>query len=91
MGLFKEQQQIREPSPDLFRSENRPLIYFRDLLRLQYGIGNVMDVQNLEKKQRNKIIKELCNQGAGFRQLARITGISYGIIQRAATDQRTVP
>ena len=50
-----------------------------------------MDVQNLEKNQRNKIIKELCDQGAGFRQLARITGISYGIIQRVVTDQRTVP
>ena len=48
-----------------------------------------MDVQNLEKNQRDKIIKELCNQGAGFRQLARITGISYGIIQRVVTDQRT--
>ena len=47
-----------------------------------------MDVQNLEKNQRNKIIKELCDQGAGFRQLARITGISYGIIQRVVTDQR---
>ena len=63
----------------------------KDLLRLQYGIGNVMDVQNLEKNQRNKIIKELCDQGAGFRQLARITGISYGIIQRVVTDQRTSP
>ena len=48
-----------------------------------------MDVQYLEKNQRNKIIKELCDQGAGFRQLARITGISYGIIQRVVTDQRT--
>ena len=47
-----------------------------------------MDVQNLEKNQRDKIIKELCNQGAGFRQLARITGISYGIIQRVVKDQR---
>ena len=47
-----------------------------------------MDVQNLEKNQRNKIIKELCDQGAGFRQLARITGISYGIIQREAINQR---
>ena len=50
-----------------------------------------MDVQNLEKKQRNKIIKGLCDQGAGFRQLARITGISYGIIQRVVTDQRNRP
>ena len=63
----------------------------KELLKLQYGISNIMDVQNLEKSQRNRIIKELCDQGAGFRQLARITGISYGIIQRAATDQRTVP
>ena len=35
----------------------------------------------------NKIIKELCDQEVGFRQLARITGISYGIIQRVVTDQ----
>ena len=49
-----------------------------------------MDVQNLEKNQRNKIIKELCDQGAGFRQLARITGISYGIIQRVVTDQSSL-
>ncbi len=61
------------------------------MLGLQYGIGNVMGVQNLEKSPRNEIIKELCKQGAGFGQLARITGISYGIIQRVITDQRTVP
>ena len=33
-------------------------------------------------------MQELCDQGAGFRQLARITGISYGIIQREAINQR---
>ena len=46
-----------------------------------------MEVQNLYKKKRNSIIREVCKQGAVFRQLARITGISYGIIQRVATDQ----
>ena len=51
------------------------------------GIGNVMEVQNLDKKKGNSIIREVCKQGAGFRQLARITGISYGIIQRVVTDQ----
>ena len=55
------------------------------------GIGNVMEVQNLYKNKRNSIIREVCKQGAVFRQLARITGISYGIIQRVATDQRTAP
>ena len=58
----------------------------KNSLGLQYGIVNAMDVQNLEKNQRNKIIKELCDQGAGFRQLARITGISYGIIQYRSGD-----
>ena len=47
-----------------------------------------MEVQDLDKNKRNSIIREVCKQGAGFRQLARITGISYGIIQRVATDQR---
>jgi hypothetical protein len=47
-----------------------------------------MEVQNLDKNKRNSIIREVCKQGAVFRQLARITGISYGIIQRVATDQR---
>jgi len=28
-----------------------------------------MDVQNLEKNQRNKIIKELCDQGAELDEL----------------------
>ena len=50
------------------------------------GIGNVMEVQNLDKNKRNSIIREVCKQGAVFRQLARITGISYGIIQGVATD-----
>ena len=46
------------------------------------------DSQNLDQNKSNSIIREVCKQGAGFRQLARITGISYGIIQRVATDQR---
>ena len=58
--------------------------------QVRSGDAVLWSVQKLEKKQRNKIIKELCDQGAGFRQLARITGISYGIIQRVVTDQRTV-
>ncbi len=31
--------------------------------------------------------KDLFYQGTGFRQLARITGISYGFIQRVVIDQ----
>ena len=63
----------------------------KEFLSARYGIDNMMELQNLEKNKRNLIIREVCGQGAGFRQLARITGISYGIIQRVVTDRRTVP
>jgi hypothetical protein len=54
----------------------------RALLRCDFGIQGSIGFQKLNKQQRNEIIKSLCNKGAGARQLSRITGISYGIIQR---------
>jgi hypothetical protein len=63
----------------------------KEFLSARYGIDNMMELQNLEKNKRNLIIREVCEQGAGFRQLERITGISYGIIQRVVTDRRTSP
>ncbi len=54
----------------------------RTILRCDYNICSGSDFQRLDKKQRNNIIKSLCERGAGARQLSRITGISYGIIQR---------
>ena len=61
----------------------------KEFLSARYGISNMMELQNVDKNKRNIIIREVCEQGAGFRQLARITGISYGIIQRVVTDRRT--
>ena len=59
------------------------------MLRQSRVLTSPRDSQNLDQNKRNSIIREVCKQGAGFRQLARITGISYGIIQGVATDQRT--
>ena len=63
----------------------------KEFLSTQYGIKNLMELQNIDKKQRNEIIIKTCEQGAGFRQLARITGISYGIIQRVVVDSEPSP
>jgi len=41
------------------------------------------EVQKLEKKKRNTILKQLCEYGASVRQISRVTGISYGVIYRA--------
>ena len=48
-----------------------------------YGIGNLADIQKLEKKQLDDILRRLCLIGVKVRQLSRITGISYGTINRA--------
>ena len=47
------------------------------------GLLQPMEIQKLEKKNRNTILKQLCEYGANIRQISRITGISYGVIYRA--------
>lgn len=39
-------------------------------------------IQTFKRKERNYIIESALKHGLGVRQLARITGVSYGIIQR---------
>ena len=48
-----------------------------------YGIDNPTDIQKLEKNQRDDLLRQLCLMGVKVRQLSRITGISYGTINRA--------
>lgn len=50
------------------------------------GVVNPMDIQKLNKKERNIILKQLCEYGANIRQISRITGISYGVVYRAKMD-----
>jgi len=40
------------------------------------------DLQKKEKTDRNEILIEAIQYGAPLRQLSRLTGISYGVIQR---------
>ena len=50
------------------------------------GISIPTDVQNLNKQERNGLLKRLCEYGANIRQISRITGVSYGVIYRAKVD-----
>ena len=54
----------------------------RDFLLHTHGIANPLMVQSLEKVRRNTVLKSTKYFGAGIRQLARLTGVSYGIIQK---------
>lgn len=70
--------EIEDEEPRHFLSDEE----IRTLPRCDFGIIGSSDSQKLNKQERNEMIKSLCSKGAGARQLSRITGISYGIIQR---------
>lgn len=49
------------------------------------GVDNLEEIAHLPKKKRNDIIVSALQKRAGIRQLERITGIGFGIIQRLKT------
>ena len=46
------------------------------------GIANPLMVQSLEKVRRNEVLRDALALGAGIRQLSRLTGVSFGVIQK---------
>ncbi len=63
----------------------------RDLLRKLCSDSNICAIQTFQRKERNSILESALRRGLGVRQLARLTGVSYGIIQRSneKVGQRT--
>ena len=47
-----------------------------------YGIADSIKVQEMDKEKRNEIIVCCLERGAGMRQLSRLTGVTYGVINR---------
>ena len=45
------------------------------------GIANPLMIQSLEKVRRNEVLMAAKGFGAGLRQLSRLTGVSFGVIQ----------
>ena len=54
----------------------------RQYLRGHWHLEHPTDLQKKEKTDRNEILIEAIQYGAPLRQLSRLTGISYGVIQR---------
>jgi REP element-mobilizing transposase RayT len=48
------------------------------------GIANPLMVQSLEKTRRNEVLRSALSFGTGIRQLSRLTGVSFGVIQKLA-------
>jgi len=39
-------------------------------------------IQSLERGRRNEVLRATLSFGAGIRQLSRLTGVSFGVIQK---------
>ena len=55
-------------------------------LLMNQHIVNPLMVQSLEKTRRNGVLRSALSIGAGIRQLSRLTGVSFGIIQKLKND-----
>ena len=51
-------------------------------LQMTQGIANPLMVQSLEKTRRNEVLRYALSLGAGVRQLSRLTGVSFGVVQK---------
>ena len=54
----------------------------RQHLQERFGISDSIKVQTLDKELRNEIIISCLELGTGLRQLSRLTGVTYGVINR---------
>ena len=53
-----------------------------EYLKTRHGINAATEIAYLNKGIQSDVIKDLRHQGAGLRQLVRLTGISYGILRK---------
>ena len=50
---------------------------------MDHGVGSTEHfIQSLEKTRRNEMLISALSFGAGIRQLSRLTGVSFGVIQK---------
>lgn len=53
-----------------------------DFIKGIAGVGSSTEIQRFEKKKRNTIIKACKEKGLSYRQIERLTGVSFGVIRR---------
>ena len=53
-----------------------------EYLKARHGVRTAEEIAIWSRDMQSDIIKDLRHQGAGLRQLVRLTGISYGILRK---------
>ena len=63
----------------------------KDFLSQRHGIANPLAIHSLERVRRNVLLKSALEMGAGCRQLSRLTGVSFGVVQKLKNDHQNRP
>ena len=56
----------------------------------RFGISDPIKVHTLDKEKRNETIISCLELGTGLRQLSRLTGVTYGVINRLHTKRNRI-
>ena len=78
--IFEDDETILDIDTDSNKSvsDNDVKVFLLDRQR----IANSLMVQSLERIRRNEVLRDCLSCGAGMRQLSRLTGVSFGVIQK---------
>lgn len=87
--IFEDDETILDIDTDSNKSvsDNDVKVFLLDRQR----IANPLMVQSLEKSRRNEVLWDALFCGAGIRQLSRLTGVSFGVIQKLKNDHENRP
>ena len=78
--IFEDDGQILDIDTDGYKSVSDSDV--KAFLQMSQGIANPLMVQSLEKTRWNEVLRYALSFGAGVRQLSRLTGVSYGVVQK---------
>lgn len=54
----------------------------KELLEREFGLTSFLQISNMPVPERNKLLRELKSMGLSVRQLARLTGLNRGTVQK---------
>lgn len=82
--LFEEFNLVESKEQCLGYNQNRRLndIEATDFIKNISGLQNPLEVQGLERKNRDDVIKKCKAQGLSIRQIERLTSVSFGLVRK---------
>ena len=55
----------------------------KEILEIEFGLSSFLQIRNMPVQERNRLLHELKTKGLSIRQLARMTGLNRGVVQKA--------